>query len=253
MRVSQAHISKSLDGLQDNFRRKYGLSEYLHKDRPLVIFGMYDADDLSVYLNHPSDVVVVWQGCDGRDAHLIAEDIKKRKAKHYSISHWIKNSLDDLGIENTFAPISATIVPESIEIPKRGTHIYYYSSDLSKESGDYYGDYMLEEIERRTGLHVIRTTINTLKKDQLLKVYSLCFVNLRLTTYDGCPNTNLEIGMLGRRSIYNGDLPHSIKWNNVDDICDSIISEYERRNEDNSQIAIDIVSFINLPNNIFKL
>ncbi len=50
---------------------------------------------------------------------------------------------------------------------------------------------------------------------------------------------------MGRKSIYNGSLPHSIKWTDVDSICQSILIEYENRNNDNKQVSKDFIKFIN--------
>jgi hypothetical protein len=242
----QAYISDSLSGL--DFRKKYNLTEYVDSERPLIIFGMYNYEDLKIYKSHPSEVILVWQGMDARDLKWV-DDIKWRKAKHYAISHWIKQSLDNYGIESELLPISATI--DDLKPCPRGECIYFYSSDISEESANYYGEYMIEEIKRITALEVIRATHETYSRTELIEVYKKCFINLRLTVYDGCPNTNLEMGLMGRRSVFNGDIPHSIRWNNLHQICDDIIREYLNRDKDNRQIAADIKKFVNIPNKIF--
>lgn len=239
--MKQAHISRSLSGLP--FRNVYNLSKYTDSEKPLIIFGMYRQRDLDILLNHNSDITLVWQGCDGRDlTDEWAELIKSKNVKHYAISHWISDSLTAKGIEHELVPISAT--KPKLSIKPNGDAIYIYSSDLSPESGDYHGDYFIDEIKQRTGLEVIRATINTYSKKDLFRIYEKCFINLRLTKYDGCPNTNLEMGLMGRKSIFNGGIPHSIKWDNIDDICESIMKEYETRHEDNSQVAYDIQKYI---------
>lgn len=249
--IEQSYISRSLAGLEDKFRAKYQLTDYVDRRKPVVIFGMYNQDDIRTYLYHKSEVVVVWQGMDAKDLHYkTVSQLKQRNAKHFSISHWIQKSLNEVGIENECLPISATI-GENL-CCNRGDSVYFYSSDLSQESADYYGEYMLEEIRRRTKLNVIRATWNTYPPEKLNKIYESCFINLRLTTFDGCPNTNLEMAMRGRRSIYNGNIPHSLRWTDVDDVCDTIMVEYENRKLNNKPIATDAVSFINSTNNIFK-
>jgi hypothetical protein len=60
------------------------------------------------------------------------------------------------------------------------------------------------------------------------------------------------MGLLGRRSIYNGDIPLSIKWAGVDDICKSIMQEYYSREYDNRDISDMTSIFVNSVNNIFK-
>lgn len=242
MKFKQAYISKSLKGL--NFRSVYNLKKYTDSSEPLVIFGMYRQEDLGTLLNHNSDIILVWQGCDGKDlTDKWAELIKTKQVKHYAISHWISENLTKHGIEHELKPISAT--KPVLNIKPNGDSIYIYSSDLSPESGIYHGDHYIEEIKKRTGLEVIRTTLKSYNKKELFSIYEKCFINLRLTEYDGCPNTNLEMGLMGRKSIFNGNIPHSIKWNDIDDICESIMQEYENRKNDNSQVAKDIINYIN--------
>src|SRR5689334_2396777 len=118
----QCHISSSLSGL--DFRKKYNMTEYVDSSRPLVIFGMYDYTDLGIYLRHKSDIILVWQGMDARSLQW-QDDIKLTKANHYSISHWIKQSLDNYGIESELLPISATV--DDLEVCPRGEAIYFYS------------------------------------------------------------------------------------------------------------------------------
>lgn len=245
----QGYVSASLDGL--DFISKYGLLDYTDSLEPLVIFGMYNKIDYSVFDNHKGKLIVVWQGMDSLSW---TEDeffnIRKKEATHYSISDWIKTKLEQNNIDCLYAPISAT-TGNANPLP-RGESIYFYTSKASLDSYNYYGGDMIEEIEHRTGLNVIVADYKTYTKSELFEVYKSCFINLRLTKFDGCPNTNLEMGLMGRRSIYNGDIPMSIKWNGVDDICKSIIDEYNSRQNDNTNIAEVTSVFVNSVNNIFK-
>jgi len=237
----QGYVSESLAGLP--FMEVYNLEDYTDSLKPLMMFGMYRDEDLQVFINHQSDITLVWQGCDGKDLSTEwAEIIKQKECKHIAISHWISRSLKKHGIKHEVKPISAT--KPIINLKPRGDAIYIYSSDLSKDSGRYHGDHLIKKIKERTGLEVIRATIDTYTKKELFMIYEKCFINLRLTKYDGCPNTNLEMGLMGRRSIFNGQIPGSIKWKNIDDICESIMSEYEIRKEDNSKIAKDIYDYL---------
>ncbi len=242
----QCHISSSLAGL--DFKKKYNLVDYHDSSKPLVIFGMYQAYDAYIFQKHPSDIIVVWQGMDAKDCQYI-NIIKSKPAKHYAISHWIKHSLDQYGIESELMPISATIA--NLKPYPRGENIYFYSSDISIDSANYYGEYMIPEISHITGLNIIRATHETYSRKELIEVYKSCFINLRLTAYDGCPNTNLEMGLMGRRSVFNGNIPHSITWDNLYKLCDSILFEYESRHQDNKHIAADIKKFVNKPNKLF--
>jgi hypothetical protein len=248
--IDQAYISKSLAGLEERFLTKYNLRYIYDVDRPLAIFGMYNPEDFQIFQHHGPEVVVIWQGCDAKEiTEESAKILKSRLAKHYAISHWIHESLNSWGIENEVLPVSAT--SGSANPIKRGDCVYFYSSDLSQESADYYGEYMIGEIADKTGLKIIRATFTTHPPSEIQEIYKQCFINLRLTTYDGCPNTNLEMGLMGIPSVFNGNIPHSIKWSSVDDICEAIMKEYANRHTTNDQIAYDMEQFINQPNLIF--
>jgi hypothetical protein len=249
MKSTQCHISKSLEGL--DFRKKYQLTKYVDSAKPLVVFGMYDDFDLEIVESCSSDVAIVWQGQDVMNATPnMINTIRDKGCINYTISHWGKSYLKEKGLFSIQEPISATIGVNKC-IPM-GSSVYFYTSNSSRESFDYYGGYMIEEIKERTKLKFHVCTLQTHNREQLEKVYEDCFINLRLTSFDGCPNTNLEIGMMGRPSVYNGDIPHSYKWRDVDDIVEIVIERYNKRHEDNSQIAKDIVKFTNSVNYIFK-
>lgn len=236
----QIYRSSSLEGL--DYQSRYGLDDYTDSLKPLVIFGMYNRKDYKVLCRHKGEVIVVWQGMD---AKYIPTDWheKLKSVKNIAISKWISDSLLNYNIHHSIKYISAT--KPIANNYKNGDAVYFYSSNLSQDSANYHGEYMLNEIRERTGLEIIRATYSTFSKDELQEVYKRCFLNLRLTQYDGCPNTNLEMGLMGRKSIFNGNLPHSIKWKTVDDICESIMREYRHRHQDNLHITNDFLNFIN--------
>jgi hypothetical protein len=248
MKQSQAYISNSLAGL--DFKSKYGLRDYGDLDAPLVMFGMYDDEDLRTYRKHRGELTLVWQGMDSKDLNGRAEEIKSKECFHYSISHWITESLDKNDIHSTYAPISATT--GEINLQPLGNSIYFYTSRMSQESSDYYGEFMIDEIKSKTGLNVHVATCDTYSKDELRQIYADSFINLRLTTFDGCPNTNLEMALMGRRSIFNGDIPGSIKWRGVDDICNSIMHEFYKRKNIDYQLAELTKIYVDSTNNLFK-
>ena len=209
------------------------------------MFGMYRHDDFEVLRRHRARITLVWQGMDAR--YLPDEwlpYLKLGHVRHIAISHWISDSLTAYGITSEYIPVSAT--SGHIYPVKRGNSVFLYYSDPSESSVRYYGADMIPEIQARTGLRVQTATLGEYGKDALRRLYADCFINLRLTQYDGCPNTNLEMGLMGRRSIFNGHIPHSIRWSNIDDICASIMAEYAIRHEPNEHISNDIANFLNI-------
>lgn len=237
----QIYTSKSLEGL--DFQSKYNLSNYTNKHKDLYIFGMYRNEDYQTLVNHKGNATVIWQGMDAKTCLHQWVD-KLRTVKNIAISHWISDSLNKLSIRHELKAISATKVDSYINEPL-GDSVYFYSSNGSKESQLLYGENYLEDIRKKTGLNIIRAAWDTYNKQELKEVYKKCFLGLRLTKYDGCPNGVLEMGLMGRKSIFNGNLPHSIKWSNVDDICENILKEYDNRDKNNNYISKDFIKFIN--------
>ena len=232
--IKQGHVSQSLHRLRERFMSKYNLEEYKNNSEPLIIFGMYKGRDYEILNNHKGHLTVVWCGSDSLKVNRDA--IKKKiHVRHIALSKQVSEDL--IGIKHTILPISACSL--DYHPCQRGDSIYFYGNS------EIYGVSYLPEIKKRTGLNVIHAH-GQYSQSEIRDIYRQCFIGLRLTRHDGLPNTVLELGMMGRRSIYNGNIPHSIKWKNIDDICESIMREYHNRNRDNSKIAEDIKKYLDI-------
>jgi hypothetical protein len=207
------------------------------------LFGMYNYEDFQYYLNHKNTLVVVWCGTDGL---MLSENkakiLKSKSAIHIAKSKFISTDLARYNISHRILPVTWQI-PE-INLLPRGENIFHYGNNNQSK---FYGENYLPLIEKITGLNIIRTTINTYSKEDLKDIYAKCFIGLRLTNHDGVPNTVIELGMMGRRCIYNGELPNAIPWNNIDDICANIMKEYNNKNvRDEEKIAKSVKKFIDI-------
>lgn len=225
--------------------KKYGLSELKGGNQyaPLVQFGVYTKVDYRFLHRHRGKVLVVWRGTDATRITKERSVILKRKNLcHISIGKFISKDLDRWGIKYKEIPVSATSL--DIKCYPRGDKIYCY--------GQYNAD-IVDEVEKRLDIEMIRTNCKTFSREELMNVYKECFIGLRLTNHDGLPNTVMELGLMGRRSIYNGGTPHSIPWTNIDDICESIKKEYKIRHKDNSIIHKDFYNFLNIGTDWLKL
>jgi hypothetical protein len=85
-------------------------------------------------------------------------------------------------------------------------------------------------------------------RQDLLEVYKKCFLGLRLTQHDVVANTACEMGLMGRRMIWNGDLPNAIHYeNNVDKIAELIRKEWENRSIlDYKKTAQDVYDYLDV-------
>jgi hypothetical protein len=235
----QAHISESLAGLDKGLIQKYNLTPYEVATWDTVFMGMYRQEDLETLATHLGASTIVWFGSDAKD--LPEESVKfMQDSVNIAVSQQVMETLASKGIEAVWCPINA-VIPHEWPVVPNGEKIFWYSGNAP----EYYGESLINEIKERINIPIIRAGHDTFTKEQLVDVYSKCFLNLRLTPHDGCPNTNIEMGLMGRRSIYNGDLPASIPWQSVDDICQSIRIEYLSRNVENAYISKIYHNFVN--------
>lgn len=51
---------------------------------------------------------------------------------------------------------------------------------------------------------------------------------------------------MGRKCVYNGNLPNAMPYKNVDDIVRIINEEYEKRHEDNQYIVDEMFNYLNI-------
>lgn len=240
MRVSQAYISSSVLSFKEQLFDKYHLTEYTDRSKPVVIFGMYTAQDLQTYLFHQGRVIVVWCGSDGMKlSHGNAELIKSRKAVHYTMGQFVGDDLKRFGIKHTVSAITPTRVNLS-PVP-RGNKIYAYGMD----EPEFYNIELVKRIGQRLHLEVVLTGHNTYSFDQLVRVYAECFIGLRLTPHDGLACSVLELGLMGRRSVFNGGAPYSIPWTNEEDVYHAVLKEYRDRKKDNRYISRAFKKYIN--------
>jgi hypothetical protein len=235
----QAHISESLAGLDKGLIEKFNLTPYQVATWDTVFMGMYREEDLMLLATHLGGSTIVWFGSDALN---LQEDWYKfvKDSVNIAVSHQVLETLASKGIEAIWCPINA-VIPHHWPLVPNGDKIFWYSGNAP----EYYGQDIINEIRERINIPIIRAGHDTFTKSELYHVYSHCFLNLRLTEHDGCPNTNIEMGLMGRRSIYNGDLPASIPWQSVDDICQSIMREYSTRHVDNVYISNIYHNFVN--------
>jgi hypothetical protein len=234
----QAHISQSLEGLELGLIEKYGLMPYEDCKDECVFFGMYREEDFNkIILQHPSRSAIVWFGSDALNLPTEWIDYVKQTT-NITVSKQVQATLKAKGIDSIYRPINAVIPSQFMNVPNGDALFWYYGN-----APEFYGLELIDEIEQRLSIPIVRVGYNALSKDSLINVYKQCFLNLRLTPHDGCPNTNIEMGLMGRKSIYNGDLPCSIKWDSIDSICNTIETEYQNRKNDNTIISQEFINF----------
>jgi len=213
----------------------HGLSDYKNPNKPTFFYGLY-RKDVELMEKHKSLLVLIWRGSDiFQPGHLEAAKKTKTNVKHVAISSFICKDLDEAGIKYTYLPIVGRPVADLKPKPL-GNEIYVY---LPETRHDFFNADIVNQIKKRCKYKVnIATHINHYSRKKLIKVYKRCFCGIRLSNHDGLPNQVIEMGLMGRKCIHNGDLPGSIHWdkNNIDSIVDSINNEAKFIGETNKKL-----------------
>jgi hypothetical protein len=231
MRITQLY-SLFTTGFKEGAMKKFNLVPYEDVYSPVLIIGAYSHRELSVILNNQSFAVVYWGGTDaqilrrhGRDNFWTNQFRKKKNIKHISTSHWISEDLEALGLDYKFLPVS--LYENAIKPYPLGDSIYMYNPESTTYNGGMY-----EDIKKRLPeFTFIERTCKTGTREDVMEVYKKCFIGLRFTEHDGMSETAVEMGLMGRRMIHNGDLPNCIKYEkgDIEGIVDNIRIEYQNR------------------------
>jgi len=237
IRIEQIRTSKAVSFFEPKMIDKYGLKQYTDKSKPAVFFGMYRAEDYEAAIAHKGNIVYLWAGTDATYLQrCYFKYIPQLKGRHIAFSVDVQKRLATAGLEAEFIPITPTKIIKDVQ-PK-GDCVYFYGK------GNNYGEQYLEQIRSRIPYKIIHATSNTFTAKELKEVYKKCFIGLRLTPSDGMPNTVIELGLMGRRCIYNSNpLPNAIKYTDIDSIVSIINNEKEEGNKNNEAIAENIEKY----------
>jgi hypothetical protein len=239
MRVRECYVSSSIQFFEKAFKEKYGLADY--KGGEFVLFGLYSDADYKMITDKPT--IVVWGGSDSmKITPARAALLRKRNLKHIAQSSFIARDLKKWSVNYTQLPVT----PAKIDLPlhPRGDSLYcYYGSEPAR---NFYGYELARQVEKRTGIKCYFATSKTFTREQLIDVYKDCFLGLRLTPRDGVAVTAVELGMMGRKVIFNGDSPNAIKWVGIVDIVNNVNREFQLRKLDNSQIRNSVIKYLNI-------
>jgi len=209
------------------FMKRHNLKDYTNKKEPVIFYGLY-RKDVELMENHKSLLVLIWRGSDIlQPGHLEAAKNTKTDIRHVAISSFICKDLEEAGIEYTYLPIVGSPVKD-IKPTALGNEVYAY---IPESRNDFYNAGVVAEIKKRCKYKInISTGVNHYSRKELMNIYKKSFIGLRLCEHDGLPNQVIEMGLMGRKCIYNGDLPGSIKWdkNNIDNIIDNINNESKK-------------------------
>jgi hypothetical protein len=257
--INQGYVSKSLSFFKISFMKKYNLVEYTNINKPCVFYGCYNDNDLNKIINHQSLKVVVF---GGTDTYYKKINFSKRMLMtiknipntfFVSQSKFISDDLKHFNINYKFLQIAPTVNLKCIPT-KKGPNIYVYTNphnELTYGSNFYYR--LIKEFKDINFILTCAKKSNNNKikcysKNELHKIYSSCFLGLRLIQHDGISATIQEMGLLGIKTINNGNSPACINYTNYDSIVRIIKDERKKIGEVDNEISKKTYDFLNINN-----
>lgn len=279
MKINKLYAPWSPQYWSPLFQKRYGMDLYQPhntQDRlgPVVVFGCYGGGTKMDIMNHEGLCVIVWSGSDSvrlHEKHSFIDFCKANKHRvfHIAHSHWIQTDLKHFG----FDVIDRVVVPKDLSMfkyePHQGTGVYHYGTN---DRSWYYGTDLMKKLstlwakfDKYPKIHMAIQT--TYKPEQLYDIYKDSFIGVRLTEHDNMAMSVLEMGLMGRRSIFNGNVPGAIpypcvpyitytpetrrRWVWQDDSLLSVVAEMILHYYDwptpSRELAEEVLEFVNGP------
>jgi len=249
VRIKQARVSPWTGFFIGKFHKHHGFDDYSDKSAPAVFMGCYGARDRFAIARHSSDIILVWGGTDvvitekfGRN-HPYNDVLFRKNVFHIAKSNFISNTLSRMGIKHFKVPVCSTVAGLFNPVP-RGDKVYSYIPERSKKK--YGHDIFIKVKEQLPDIDfVIADGIKSVPFEEMVNMYSKCFIGLRLVEHDGISNTVVELGLMGRRVVWNGDTPNAIPYENIEDIVRAIKKE-KNRVDDNQLVSSAVRNHIDI-------
>jgi len=252
--IRQARVSSAISTFEEQFMEKFGFTPYKNKRKPAVFFGCYPPGpnkrpDINLALNHKAMAVIIWGGSDAKkiSSHHYRRLRSARHLYHCAISDFIVKDLNKVGLPCVKLPICPTRQPEFKPEPL-GPCVYSYSNHNHPHV---YNEKLVRRIEAALpDIEFIvgyRRPPGNFTDAEMPSVYKRCFLGLRLTDHDGLSNTVVELGLMGRKCVWNSRMPHTIQWKKVEDVIDIIKRERKNVGKTFPQVAQDVEQFLRLP------
>ena len=235
-------------------KRKYHLTSYYDKTKPVIFYGCYTNSDLRRIKNHTGHKVLIWGGSDIMNKSIISSVFRIKNLKHIAQSSFIKKDLKRNHQKYIYLPFAPTVNYNFYSPVKKGSCIYVYTNACNQE---FYGSKIYYKLIRQFPRinFIIATNVSsyyeakrrglnykylqTFNPCDMHRVYNKCFIGLRLTKHDGISATVQELGMLGIKTIHNGKTPNCINYNTYEDIVKIIKEEYENIGKIDEKVSCD--------------
>ncbi len=215
----QLVTSNFIKFFNDRFKRKFNFSDYESDKKPTLFLGVYSNHDTKLVERHKGVKIVLLNGSDSsRKGNVVRAH--KSGAHLIAGSKWVEADLHKFGITDyTKIPFIFTDIYDWKSEPL-GDAIYWYGGGQTK-----YGKQHVKAIRNAfPDTEVIITDSTTYNKKELYEIYKRSFIGIRMVEHDGMSQTVAEMGLMGRVSIWNGEVPFSTSYRGINHVIGNIRS-----------------------------
>lgn len=232
----------------NGLKEKYQLERFSNRSEPVFVFGCYNEKQLNDVLGHKAGVILCWAGSDAmwfrKQEDLVRRVREADHIRHIAISDYIANDLKEVNIPYKVFPV-LPYKNDDIHPCPLGDAIYIY-----KSNSPFYGKEIYDRIKKEMlDMRFIECGFGSRNRKDIIDVYKQSFLGLRFTPHDGLSNTACEMGLMGRRIIWNGNTPNAIPFDrdNIQEIISNIRKEYEgRRDADCIKVSQMMKKYLNM-------
>ena len=208
-------------------QKRYNLEMYSPNNKgdrkqPVVVFGCYGRGTKADIKNHKGLCVIVWSGSDSVRLHEDGSFVQFCKENahrvfHIAHSHWIQTDLKHFG----FDVIDRVVIPKDLSGFKFEAHVgesvYHYGT---QQRTWYYGTDLMRKLAKQWNKwahmpNIHMATQTTFKFRELYDIYKDSFIGVRLTEHDNMAMSVIEMALMGRPSIFNGNVPGAIAYSDM--------------------------------------
>lgn len=247
--IQQARVSPSIQYFQTAFHKRYYLKPYTNAFAPTLFFGCYTNSDLFAVSWHQGFCALAWAGSDAINLKKIMANPSGRSVMtrpnvhHIAIGKHIAQDLDAAGLQYTILPLCCVNKNLFQPTPATGKGIYVY---LPKYDREKYGGSFIDALQARMPNYewFINDGLRYQPED-MPKIYKRCMTGIRATRHDGLSNTVVEMGLMGRRVLWNGWAPNAIPFETLDDAEVAIRREIEWPS-DRLSVGEDVANWIDI-------
>jgi hypothetical protein len=232
---------------------KYKFRNYtpdMDKAEPLIVFGVYTKTVTQWLMNHTGLIVIVWSGGDAMHLKKWMYFTNWCKANsdrvfHIAYSHWIKSDLDAVGLGYIERPVFPVTFDWLKFESEQGTKIYHYHS-RSKGLYGFYGTDVVNELEKRKKIPFVKTAFGHVKlqSPEMYDYYKSCHTGVRLTWHDNMSLSCIEMALMGRKSIFNGNIPGAIPYADKEEAVKLILEAHKEQPPPDKLLAEETKEFV---------